>query len=118
MCTAAGVVVFGMFGAESSGGLIVVSVLYGFFSGAYVSLLAPALVVHSAGLHEFGLRLGMGMPIQSFADLTGTPITGSLLDAYGFYTPIVFSGVTVLTGAGCLLVAMMMQRKLKSTWKV
>lgn len=54
----------------------------------------------------------------SFAALTGTPITGALLDRYGFYAPITWSGVTILTGGACYAAAIHYQRKEKGTWKV
>ncbi len=118
MCAGAGVISFSIFGATSPGGLIVVAILYGFFSGAYVSLLSPALISLSQNHNEIGIRLGMGFLVTSFAALTGTPITGALLDRYGFYAPIVWSGLCILTGAVLFAVATMLQRREKGTWKV
>jgi MFS family permease len=118
MCAGAGVICFAVLGAGSAGGLIVVAILYGFFSGAYASLMTPAIISTSKGVHEVGIRLGFGFLIISFAALTGTPMTGALLDRYGFVAPVVWSGVTVLTGTLCFAVATLLQRRVKGTWKV
>jgi predicted MFS family arabinose efflux permease len=50
--------------------------------------------------------------------LTGTPITGALLDRYGFYAPIVWSGVTILAGSLFFVTSAVFQKKAKGTWKV
>nr|XP_031858122.1 uncharacterized protein CI109_006463 [Kwoniella shandongensis]KAA5525194.1 hypothetical protein CI109_006463 [Kwoniella shandongensis] len=113
-----GVTIFAIFGAGSPGGLIVVTILYGFFQGAFVSLFSPALISFSKSIHEIGLRIGMGMLIMSFAALTGTPITGALLDRYGFYAPTIWSGVMTVAGGGCFGVAAMLERRRKRSWKV
>ena len=115
---AAGVIIFGIFGAGTPGGLIAISILYGFFSGAYVSLLSPALISFAQNHSEIGLRLGLGFLCASLSALTGTPIIGALLDKYGFFAPIVWSGVTVLSGCALLTWADLLQRKRKGTWKV
>jgi MFS family permease len=118
MCYGAGFLCFSVLGAGSFGGLIVVAIIFGFFSGAYVSLMTPAIITLSKGPHEIGIRLGTGFLITSFAALTGTPITGALLDKYGFVAPVVWSGVTVLAGAMCFTVATLLQRRVKGNWKV
>lgn len=133
MCTSAGVLSFSVFGAGSAAGSIVVSIFFGFFAGGYVSLIGPALMSTASHPSENGIRSGLGecrLIISrivlicsgffaiSFAALTGTPITGALLDRYGFYAPITWSGVTILTGGACYAAAIHYQRKEKGTWKV
>ena len=118
MCFGAGVIVFSLFGAKTAGGIIAVAILYGFFSGAFVSLLSPALISLSSNFSEIGLRLGLGFLIVSVAALTGSPITGALLDKFGFYAPVIWSGVCVLSGAVFIGIAMIIQGRIKRTWKV
>jgi len=118
MCTGAGIITFAMFGASTPGGLIVVAILFGFFSGAYVSLLSPALISLATHPSEIGLRLGMGFLATSFAALSGTPINGALLTRYGFVAPIVFSGVSILIGSVLFAIATLLQRRIKGTWRV
>jgi MFS family permease len=118
MTLCAGVISFATFGAASSGGLIIVAILYGFFSGAYVSLLSPALISMAKSHHEIGIRLGLAFLVVSLAALTGTPINGALLEKYGFYAPIIFSGVAMMTGTALLFAATVFQSRRKGTWKV
>ena len=117
-CLCAGIVAFALFGAGSPGGLITIAILYGFFSGAYVSLLSPALIAFADNHAEIGLRVGMGFFVVSFAALAGTPITGALLDRYGFYAPIVWSGVMILSGCCLFVLSNMKLRQKRGTWKV
>ncbi|KAG9091461.1 hypothetical protein FRC06_000557 [Ceratobasidium sp. 370] len=49
-----GVLVFAMFGVTSVGALIAFSILYGFFSGAFVSLISPMFVALARHMHEVG----------------------------------------------------------------
>lgn len=107
-----GVLIFAMFGVKSPGALIVFSILYGFFSGAFVSLISPMFIALARHMHEVGARLGLGFAVVGIAALVGTPISGALLtDENLWYRPIVFAGVVVLAGTACLLGARIMHAK-------
>jgi MFS family permease len=60
--------------------------------------------------------------VTSFAALTGTPMAGALLDRYGFYATIVWSGLCIFTGAALFAITTMLQRREKGrekgAWKV
>ena len=118
MCWGAGILCFSVFGAGSPGGLIAVAIVFGFFSGGYVSLLSPAVISLVTNFNEIGIRLGFVFLITSVAALTGTPITGALLGRYGYYAPIIWSGVSVCLGSACITVAASLQSRIKGTWKV
>jgi len=62
--------------AKSKGALIVFALLYGFFSGAYVSLLPGCLTSLSSHVGEIGARIGLGWSVVAIAALTGPPILG------------------------------------------
>ncbi|KAJ6016057.1 MFS transporter asaE [Penicillium herquei] len=86
---------------------IVFCALYGFGSGAFVSL-APALIAQISELREVGVRNGTCFSIISFAALTGTPIGGALVPNVltDSYTNLqIFSGVTMIAGAMLYVVA-------------
>ncbi|KAJ5174344.1 MFS transporter asaE [Penicillium canariense] len=86
---------------------IVFSVLYGFGSGAFVSL-TPALIAQISDMREVGVRNGTCFSIISFAALTGTPIGGALIPdvLHGSYTRLqIFCGVVMLAGATLFIVA-------------
>jgi len=98
------VLVFAMFGVTSTGAVVVFSILYGFFSGAFISLVPPTVAVLSRNMEEIGIRMGLSYFLTAFAMLTGTPISGALLTAdEHWFRPIVFSGVTIAAGSGFLL---------------
>lgn len=118
MCVCTGVLCFSVFGATSSAGLIIVAILFGFFSGAYVSLLAPVLASFAKNFNEIGIRLGLAFVVISLAALSGTPICGQLLEKYGFGAPIGFSGATVLLGSVFLMASRVLQSKEKGTGRV
>lgn len=103
----AGALIFAMLGTTSQAGIIVFAILYGFFSGAFVSLVAADITTFATSAHEVGTRLGAALFVFAFALLTGTPISGALLKPphYTWWRAIVFSGVSVLVGSVLLLVA-------------
>jgi MFS family permease len=87
--------------------VIVFSALYGFGSGAFVSL-APALIAQISDLREVGVRNGTFFAVLSFAALTGTPIGGALVPdvLHGDYTRLqIFCGVVMLAGSVLFVVA-------------
>ena len=118
MSICAGILCFSLFGATSSGGLIVIAILFGFFSGAYVSLIGPSLASMASSHTEIGIRMGMGFLLGSPAALTGTPIAGALLDKYGQYAPITWSGVTVIAGGVVVGLGARLRAREKGTQRV
>ncbi|QRV97743.1 major facilitator superfamily transporter [Ceratobasidium sp. AG-Ba] len=119
-CSAiSGVLIFAMFGIKSSGALIVFSILYGFFSGAYISLVIPLVASLARDISEIGIRLGIGFAVNGIAALTGTPIAGALLtEELKWWRPITFGGVVILAGTVVLVVARDMQVKHKGNQRV
>ncbi|KAF8512199.1 MFS general substrate transporter [Gautieria morchelliformis] len=120
MSFVSGALIFAMFGAGSQGGTIVFALLYGFFSGGFLSLIAPTLASFSTNVNEVGSRIGIATFVMAFALLTGTPIDGALLQppAYSWFRPIVFSGVVVLSGTGFLALSRFLVTKKRGTWRV
>jgi len=97
----AGILILGLFGVSNVAGVAVFAVLYGFFSGAVLSLVSPTLASLSPHPSQIGVRLGLAFFIGSVCNLTGTPIDGALLTAgpYYWYRPIIFSATVILVGA-------------------
>lgn len=80
---------------------LVFAALYGFGSGAFVSL-APALIAQISDLRQLGVRSGTFFAIISIAALTGTPIGGALVPdpLHGSYLNLqIFSAVVMFVGA-------------------
>ncbi|KAI3618204.1 monocarboxylate permease-like protein [Moniliophthora roreri] len=90
--------------AKNTAGLMVYSVLYGFWSGSFIGVITPC-VAQISDIREIGSRIGCLYTIISFPSLVGGPIAGALLShAQGSFTPmIVFSGITVMAGSFFIL---------------
>lgn len=102
----AGILLLCWIAATSNSSIIAFAVIYGFFSGGIASLMSPCIAQVTPSPDQIGTHLGMSMAIIGLAGLTGTPICGALLRAYGTYTQAaVFSGVVMLFGTVLVAVA-------------
>jgi len=102
-------------GKHTDSAHIAFAALFGFFSGAYVSLIA-ALVSQISPLKEIGFRTGLVFLSCSIPALTTSPIAGAILDREngGWIGVKVFSGVLCIAGAVFVLSA----RVYKVRWKM
>ncbi|KAH8676150.1 major facilitator superfamily domain-containing protein [Xylariales sp. PMI_506] len=97
----------------SNAGLLAFVILFGFFSGAYVSLVTP-LIVQVSPLAEIGFRTGITFMFCAFSGLITNPINGAILDDNGGWTGVkIFSGVCFLVGTTFVLFA----RGRRTGWK-
>ncbi|OQO10511.1 hypothetical protein B0A48_03808 [Cryoendolithus antarcticus] len=110
----AGILTLCLIATHTIAPLIVICVLYGFFSGTFVSLPPTIFVALTKNRAVIGTRMGMGFSITSFGLLIGTPISGVILDAKGYPSTWTFGGVLVLAGA----VFMLGSRVAQGGWKV
>ncbi|KAK7212157.1 hypothetical protein V2G26_019335 [Clonostachys chloroleuca] len=100
--------------AITNASLITFAVLFGFSSGAYVSLITP-LVMQISPLNEIGLRTGIIFFVNAFAGLTTNPINGAILDRpNGWLGMKLFAGIFCLVGTTFVLAA----RVHKTGWKL
>jgi MFS family permease len=100
MCAACAILVLALWlPSRSNAPTIVFSILYGFASGAFVSIV-PALVAQISDIRQIGVRTGTMFAIVSIAALIGNPIGGALLGQdQGYYTYLqIFSGVSMALG--------------------
>ncbi|KAF2009284.1 MFS general substrate transporter [Aaosphaeria arxii CBS 175.79] len=105
---------------SSHTGLIFFALAYGFFSGAFVSLLMPC-VAKAGSIETLGRRFGTFQIIMSISNLTGLPIMGAILVRQGgvdFSGLQIFAGVNCILGSVLLLVATYSFGKTQGTWKV
>lgn len=94
--------------------LIAFAVLFGFFSGAYVSLITP-LVIQISPMADLGFRTGIVLFVTAIGGLTTNPINGAILDSTGGWAGLkIFSGVFCVAGTTFVLVA----RIRKTGWKL
>lgn len=105
-CGIAGVFTLGLWiPATGDSALIAYAVLFGFFSGAYVSLIG-ALVAQISPLPEIGFRSGITFLVASIPGLVTNPIAGQILatTAGGWTGLKAFAGTTMIAGAAVILV--------------
>ncbi|KAK3074516.1 hypothetical protein LTR53_002998 [Teratosphaeriaceae sp. CCFEE 6253] len=86
--------------------IIVFAALYGFGSGAFVSL-APSLIAQISDVRQIGVRTGTLFAVISVAALIGNPIGGQLITRWhGSFTGLqIYCGVMTLAGAVVLSLA-------------
>lgn len=104
--------IFSIFGATNSPGVILVAVLFGFSSGAYISLIPSLLVSLCNNLGELGVKMGCAYSVVAAAMLTGTPIAGALLgqergnsQSLSWWRAIIFTGICAFTGLICMTIS-------------
>ncbi|KAL4921344.1 major facilitator superfamily domain-containing protein [Aspergillus aurantiobrunneus] len=91
--------------SSSNAALIAFAVLFGFFSGAYVSLLTP-LVMQISPIAELGFRMGILLLAMAVGGLTTNPINGAIVNGAGGWDGLkVFSGILAIVGTTFVLVA-------------
>ncbi|PWW74953.1 MFS general substrate transporter [Tuber magnatum] len=80
--------------------------LYGFTTGAFISL-APACLAQISDIRDIGVRNGAMFSTVSIAALTGVPIGGALVDKYkgGFLGLQIFCGVVLVSSSICWVLA-------------
>lgn len=96
--------------SKANAPIIVFCALYGFSSGAFVSL-GPSLIAQISPIREIGVRSGTFFLFVSVGGLTGSPIGGALIsrDNGSFSDLQVFCGVTMAAGAALYFVSRWVQ---------
>lgn len=90
--------------ATTTAGIVAFAVLFGFCSGAYVSLIAP-LVMQISPFAEIGFRTGLVFFTSSLGGLTTNPINGQIIASSGVNGMKIFSGIFCLAGTTFILAA-------------
>ncbi|KAG5946942.1 hypothetical protein E4U53_006503 [Claviceps sorghi] len=84
--------------SSSTGGIMAFAALFGYCSGAYISLIAP-LVAQISPLSEIGFRTGTIFLVASISGLVTNPISGAILgDDKNWVGVKVFAGILCLAG--------------------
>ena len=111
---------FGWIGVESVAGITIFAVLYGFFAGAFISLIPPVIVELTPDMTVVGTWLGMSLFVAAFGLLIGTPVAGSLIDIEKkqFVPAQAFTGGVILLGGLLMLMALIVQSRKAKSWKV
>lgn len=99
--------------SSSRSAIIAFSALFGFSSGAYISLVTP-IVAQISPLPEIGFRTGIVFFVASIGGLTTNPVSGALIDSSAGYPGMkIFAGVLCLIGTTFILVERVRKTGLK-----
>ncbi|RAH45833.1 monocarboxylate permease-like protein, Mch4 [Aspergillus brunneoviolaceus CBS 621.78] len=90
----------------SEAAIIAYSVLFGFWSGAAISL-TPVCIAQVCRTEDIGKRNGTTFTLVSFGTLTAIPIAGAIQESNGgsFWGLIIFGGVLYLAACAAFVVA-------------
>lgn len=112
----AGVLVLTWLPAHTLAPVIVLTVLYGFFSGASVGLPPAAVASMTTDMQTFGGRIGVIFMAMGLSSLIGSPVTGAIVQSQGggYDGARIWAGVTMLIG-GCSMGA---ARFYRTEWKL
>lgn len=98
VCGFASASIFYWISATTAAGNIAFAVIYGFFSGAVVSLATVVITSITPDLGRLGTRLGMVNIIKGVGSLVGPPISGAILAATNKYL-----GIQLFAALGLML---------------
>ncbi|KAF8634296.1 hypothetical protein AX17_004249 [Amanita inopinata Kibby_2008] len=99
---ATGATIWAILGINNAVSLVVVSVLYGIASGAWLSLTMAGLPSLATSPNEIGARVGVALAVVSPGILGSAPLQGALLTRnFAWIRPVAFSG-TISIFAGTL----------------
>ena len=80
---ASAVLSFSLIAIKNVPGIIAFCVLYGFFTGTFVSLPTPTVASLSTNVRSLGARLSMAFMTAGIGSLVGSPIAGAILATDG-----------------------------------
>ncbi|KAI1826629.1 monocarboxylate permease-like protein [Xylaria intraflava] len=100
--------------SHTTGETIAFGAIYGFTSGAFISL-SPAVVAQVSDIREIGARNGISLFLGSLGALTGPPIGGAILGSEnGNYLGLeLWTGLTILIGTIIIFFSRAVQVKFK-----
>ncbi|GLB40213.1 putative MFS general substrate transporter [Lyophyllum shimeji] len=111
--------IWAVLGVKDPATLIVVSILYGLFSGAGLSLSVAGWASLAQTPHEAGARTGVALAVASFGILGSAPAQGALLGKqFRWIQPIAFAGTLVLGSSVLFLITRSLLVRKRGTWKV
>ena len=109
--TAACVLGFCWIAIHNIPGIIVFCVLYGFFSGSFVSLQPAVVVTLSPSLGIFGTRMGMSSCFSGLGILVGNPVAGAIVGDGSWLGIMLFCGCSLAVGASFAYVTKFVKSK-------
>ncbi|KAJ7346299.1 MFS general substrate transporter [Mycena albidolilacea] len=114
-----GVLVWAMLGIHNGASLVVISILYGAFSGTWISLGFACIASLARSPEEVGARSGIALAVMSLGVLASAPIQGALLGSnFTWIKAVAFSTTLMFTGTACSATARTLLARRKSSRRV
>ncbi|ETS76547.1 hypothetical protein PFICI_11934 [Pestalotiopsis fici W106-1] len=108
----AGVIQFALGGATNSGSVVVLAILYGFFSGSIPALYFPMISSLDPDVASTGMRMGVACMPVGIASLIGNPIAEALVGPNRtWWHGLGFAGASQVVSAMLLTFAWIMEKK-------
>ncbi|USW47345.1 Putative major facilitator superfamily, MFS transporter superfamily [Septoria linicola] len=115
-----GIVLLCLMAVTNTGGMIVVTLLFGFFSGIFIALPPVLFVALTEDKSKVGTRIGMGFAVIGLGVLAGGPGGGGILGTSGSGADLasedlnwngnwIYAGVAVLVGSAIFTVVRVMK---------
>ncbi|KAI5269512.1 MFS general substrate transporter [Aureobasidium subglaciale] len=99
-CYCSAILLFSWLAITSTGGLIVLALLFGASSGIIIALMMSTIAHMADHPSKIGTYIDQSCCIVGFTGLAGTPITGALFDKGTDYSRgIIFSAAVMMVGA-------------------
>ncbi|GAA6020788.1 hypothetical protein JCM11491_004651 [Sporobolomyces phaffii] len=119
-CTISGFLIFAWIGLlKTKAGTIVFCLVFGFFQGAFVSMLPASVASLTTDMSSIGIRLAMNFLAQAPFALVGTPMSGGIISIYpgqkGYTIAACVAGGLVLVGSLGIAIAWSMVSKQRGT---
>ncbi|KAI0049115.1 putative MFS monocarboxylate transporter [Auriscalpium vulgare] len=101
------ILAYAWIGIDSTGGLLAFAILYGFFSGSFVSLPPSVIANLSPDLKVMGSRMGMSFCMNGLGILIGNPVAGAILNIQKgrFVHAQIFCATVAMAGAAFMVAA-------------
>ncbi|KAJ9142962.1 Riboflavin transporter MCH5 [Pleurostoma richardsiae] len=100
------IIVFCWTAVDSTAGVILYALAFGFSSGAIISGGSVAMTLCPSDPSHIGTYMGQGMALAATATLLGPPVTGVMLDKYGGFLEIsMFAGAFCVVGSALIVLA-------------
>ena len=101
----AAILCFGWIAVKNTTGLIIWSVVYGFFCGCFASMPSSTVMSLTSDVRVMGSRMGMALGASGFGFLIGSPIGGALLRSQGGWASLqAWAGVLLTISGVCSLI--------------
>ncbi|TFK51871.1 MFS general substrate transporter [Heliocybe sulcata] len=120
-CFVTSILIFVLLAVKSAAGMIVYALVFGFFSGSYVSVIPAGTASLTTDMATIGIRIGMSFFMVGFAGLFGTPVVGAIIAHQGgstYWGATTFSGLVCFIGVGFLVWARQRQARKTGSWRV